>query len=140
MGIAVRNVDYQVVQLRNPGTQAAAVARDVALAEMDGYIANIYAELETAGTTGNQISDIHRAAAAGASATIFTGATKITHATTSRTATYSAVSATEQKVKKGDRFSLDVDSIHTTAAIGLVVYIHIKKRDPGAVKNVAPPG
>lgn len=56
-----------------------------------------------------------------------------------RVASVDAVSAANQLVAKGDKFSLDVDSVHSgTVGQGLAVHIRISKRSRRAVGSVAP--
>ncbi len=96
---------------------------------------NIYALLGTAGITGSEIADVHKNGV-----TIFAAAPKLTFPTTVADATYSLLTAAARKVLKGDRLTLDIDSVHSgTAAIDLWVYIVIRRKTDNSVEtNLAP--
>jgi len=134
MAIRTKNIGEQIIEFVVPALQAADTNLAIAFADFDGFIKNIYAELITAGITGNQKVDIHKNGV-----TIFGGATKINFATTSKTATYDTVTDVLAQIVKGDLLSLDVDSIHSgTAGDGLLVQMRIVRGRPGALTNVAP--
>lgn len=53
-------------------------------------------------------------------------------------ATYGAIAKSAQYVRKGDRISIDVDSVHTNVGNGLSVHVLLTKGNPGGVGHVAP--
>ena len=133
MAIRTKNIGEQIIEFVVPALQAADTNLAIAFADFDGFIKNIYAEVLAAGTTGNQKIDIHKNGV-----TIFGGATKINIATGVTTATYDTVTDLLAQIVKGDKLSLDLDTVHTTPADGLIVQMRIVRKRPGALTNVAP--
>ena len=133
--IRIKNIGEQRILLKARSTQAAGLTFDTAFVENDGVIDNIYALLGTAGITGSEIADVHKNGV-----TIFAAAPKLTFPTTVADATYSLLTAAARKVLKGDRLTLDIDSVHSgTAAIDLWVYIVIRRKTDNSVEtNLAP--
>lgn len=106
-----------------------AVATDVSpvsfVVPFGGLFQLPYAEIETAGTTGVVTIDIHKNGT-----TIFT--TKITIDSgelTSRTAATPPVIIGANTFNKFDKFTVDIDAIHTTPGKGLTIYIPIDITD-----------
>jgi hypothetical protein len=116
--------------LKSPGTQTAAVGKDWDFVLKDGKIVNVYAILRTAGITGTQIVDLNKNGT-----TVFgAGTVKISFATTVPTATYDPLASLN--VAKGDKISIDVDSIHSgTAAVELTVIVDIEFKTGQAVET-----
>jgi hypothetical protein len=133
MGIKSKNMDEQDFVLIVPGAVAADANLDQNFAKFSGYIHNGYGEMLGAGVTGSTIADVNKNGT-----TIFSAAPKITFTAAAAASSYSALSS--EAVTKGDKFSLDVDSIHTgTAPDGLAVHIRLGRRPkPGGATNVAP--
>ena len=132
MGIAVRNLDEAWVTFFVPGTQTASNVKAMEIVPFDGFITNVHAELVTAGVTGSQVVDLNKNGT-----TIFAAAAKITFTAAAAVNAYSAL--TSRAVSKGDKISLDVDSIHSgTAAVGLLVHMQISKRDSRQDRNASP--
>ena len=133
--IQAKNMGYQDIVLRNPDTQATLVAADYDFAQFDGFIENIWAVLDAAGTTNSQVVEVEKNGT-----TIFTGSTLITFTTLVSPNAYDPVSAANRLVTKGDKFSIDVDSVHSgTAAKGLAVHIRLSPKARNAsVLNQAP--
>jgi len=138
MGIRLRNLDEAILDCFVPGNASAGV-KFRAVVPFRCEVSNIFANLGTAGITGNMITDVNRRPAGGASATIFSTATKITFATTATVATYSAVLAAQKVFEAGDEIEVEIDSIHTTPAVGLHVMVLFQKRSaPDVVTNQHP--
>lgn len=134
MGLKNRNFDEQDIVFVVPGAQAADANLAAAFAKFQGFIKNIYAVLHAAGTTGTQTVDLNKNGT-----TVWTGSTKIAFATGSATPTYDAVSAANQLVAKGDKFSIDNDAVHSgTPGEMLTVHVRLSRKYPGAVTNLAP--
>lgn len=132
--IRKRALGEQHILLRSRSTQAAGLTFDTGFVENDGVIDNIYALLGTAGITGAEIADVHKNGT-----TVFAASPKITFAAATAVDAYSLLTAAGRKVLKGDRLTLDVDSIHSTAAVDLWVHIVIKQKTDNSVEtNVAP--
>jgi hypothetical protein len=136
MGIKKRNLDEQHIVLQGKGGALAADANiAVEFAEFDYHVKNVYAEVLAVGTTGSTVVDVNKNGT-----TIFSGAGKITF-TTLVTAAIDTLAAGMNTGSKGDKFSLDIDSIHTTPPEHLVVHIVLTKREPrggSTPTNVAP--
>jgi hypothetical protein len=133
--IRKRNIEEQWIVLTNRSTQAAIVEAATAIAEFNGRIANVYGFLRTAGITGAQVVDLNVNGT-----TVFgAGSVKISFATTVATATFDPVAEASLRVSKGDRISIDVDSVHSgTAAIGLTIFVQLLRRGKDATTFVAP--
>lgn len=132
MGIKQRNRDDILVNLSVPGTQSAAVNKQTFVVPFACRLTHIYALLGTAGTTGSQIVDVNKNGT-----TIFTGATKLTFPSTVAAATYDTFSTDPPVFVKGDRITVDVDSIHTTAAVNLnLLLVLTRSRRMAPVKVV----
>lgn len=83
----------------------------------------IYATNSTAGTTGNMVVDVN------INGTSIMTTNKLSFDTTEKTTTTSATppDLTTTTVAVGDIITIDVDSLHTTPASGLTVYIGIRE-------------
>lgn len=81
----------------------------------------LYATNSTAGTTGNMVVDIN------INGTSIMTTNKLSFDSTEKTTTTSATppDLTTTSLAVGDIISLDVDSVHTTAAKGLIVYMAV---------------
>lgn len=133
MGIQQRNRDEQIIAFRIPGNQAAGTYKNWDFAEFDGVIANIYAEVRTAGVTGSMVVDVNKNGT-----TVFSDGTKITFTSAASVNAYSAVADATRQVAKGDKISVDVDSVHTTPAVDLTVYVVLTRRNLGDLRNQSP--
>ncbi|MCI0348998.1 MAG: hypothetical protein L0Z53_06190 [Acidobacteriales bacterium] len=112
-----------------PGTQSAGTNKRFFLVPFACRLKAIFGKLGTAGTTGNQVNDINKNGTS-----IFSGATKLNFATGATAATYGALSADPTDFAKGDVISVDVDSIHTIAAVNLgLVLVLQRSLGPSAV-------
>jgi len=83
----------------------------------------INAKLVTAGVTGSMIVDINKNGT-----TIFSGALKLTFATTAVDPTYDTFATDPTTFDLADMLSLDVDSVHTIPAEGLVVELVLERQ------------
>lgn len=137
MGIKKRNLDEQHIVLQGQGAAAADNHLMAAYAEFDYYIKNVYAEVAVAGVTGSMIADVNKNGT-----TIFSASAKITFTSATSVNTYSALTSGMEKGNKGDKFSLDIDSIHSgTPAEHLTVHIVLTRKEPqggSTPTNVAP--
>jgi len=133
MGIKVRNLDEIVVKLQGQG---GALAAD---ANLDGFVVPfacklkaIFARVLAAGTTGTMIVDVNKNGT-----TIFSGAAKLTWASASVSPTYAAYTTDPADFVEGDRIGLDIDSVHTTPAEGLIVELVLSrsKRSSAGTQN-----
>ena len=131
MGIENRHLNEQRLVLKVPGDAAAAAHVDWGFADFDGYIDNIWAEVGTAGVTGSMVVDVNLNGT-----TIFSAAGKITFGAAVSPSSYSALAT--PRVSKGDKISMDIDSVHTTEAINLTVYIVLRRKGHQTVTNLAP--
>lgn len=121
--IKFKNVGEERVDFSVPSTQTATNDKKTFLVQYPCQLKALYAKLGTAGVTGNQINDIHKNGT-----TIFTGATKLTFATTAVAATYDTFAVDPVQFVKGDVITLDVDSIHSgTAAENLNVILILQR-------------
>jgi hypothetical protein len=132
MGIRKRGIDEQWLTLRSPGIQAVASDRDIAFAEIDGVIANLYATLTAAGNGAMTVEIKNNGV------TLFgAGANKVTFANGATVAgTVDPIAA--RKVRKGDRFTMDVTAVPAGPGSGLAVHIQILRRYGGAERHVSP--
>ena len=105
------------VQVSIPGTQTAATNKFFLEVPFAGRLKAIKAILGAAGVTGSQVVDVNKNGT-----TIFSGAGKITFGATTAP-TYAALTADPTEFVKGDNVSVDVDSIHTTAAVNLSIWL-----------------
>lgn len=116
-----RFVLYRIVPPTTDTTVANVVGGDFVM-PFAGFVTSVGATVDTAGVTGTTTIDINKNAV-----TILK--TKITIDSaekTSRTAaTPSIVDATVRTFEVGDIFTFDVDTISTTAAKGLTVFIDV---------------
>lgn len=130
MGIRVKNLHNHIITLRSAGTLTAAANKDVAKAAFSGYITNIVGKVTSGGTGAtNTIVDVNLNGT-----TLFAAATKITFASTTGVASYSALSSEPVSVTYGSMFTLDVDSI-SSAPANLVVEITVSKTPVAAAGN-----
>ena len=132
MGIKLDNLDEQVIILRAGILAAAADNLDVDYADFDHFIKNIHMECSVVGATGTTAIDINRDLVSILAATIDLTADLIP-------TSYPALAAGKQVGSKGDRYTIDADTIETgTAPEGLVVHMVLVRKRPGAVTNVTP--
>ncbi len=92
-------------------------------------IIQAFATVDTAGTTGSTIIDVLKSTLSGSSRTsVFTGGT---HALTIPSGFQSSLTNTAQPIfttntfNVGDRISFDVDSVSSSAPLGLTVYLRV---------------
>jgi hypothetical protein len=130
--IQARNIGQRWVQLAVGGLQAAGNDLQVWIAEYDGFIENIFGRLLVAGTTGSQAVDLNK------NLVTLLGATKIAFASTVVTATYPAATDVVRSFSKGDRISLDNDTVHTTPGRGLIVTLLVSRKDAGGPTFIDP--
>ncbi len=136
MAIPKRGLAEQHIVLKVVGNLAAATLRDWDFVETGGLqIKNIWAEVATAGVTGSTVVDVNLNGS-----TIFAAAGKITFGAAAAPSSYSAVLPAAVNVRKGDKLSIDVDSVHSgTAPVGLTVHIQLASVRSGDVPtNRAP--
>lgn len=136
VGIKKRNLDEQHLVLRVAGPASADANLDFGFAEFDYHVKNVYSEVVAAGVTGSTVADVHKNGT-----TIFSAGGKITYTTGTTPDSYSALTAGMETGNKGDKFSLDVDTAHTTPAEGLLVHIVLTRKEPrggNTPTNVAP--
>ena len=127
--IKIKNTGEFIVDFSVPGTQTAATNKKFFVLPFACILKAIYGKLGTAGTTGSQINDINKNGT-----TVFSAAAKQTFASTAVDPTYSALSVDPTAFVKGDNVSIDVDSIHTTAAVNLgVILVFQRLRGTGQV-------
>lgn len=90
-------------------------------ARFGGTIVEVGAYNDTAGTTGTMVADIHIGGA-----TIMT-TNKLDIDTTEKTTETAATAPglTTTTFVKGDIFTFDVDAVHTTPAVGLVIWMKV---------------
>lgn len=130
MGIRTKNLHHYIITLRSAGTLTAATDKDVAKALMAGYITNVVGKVTSGGTgSTNTIVDINLNGT-----TIFAAATKITFASTTGVASYSALSSEPIAVTQGSMFTLDVDSI-ALAPKNVAVQITVSRTPVAAAGN-----
>jgi len=123
MAIVIHEQNEKMLRLTVPGTQAVADHLDVCVIPFDGVIRGILARLDTAGTTGTQTTDILLNGVS-----IFSGATLVNFASTSRVPTYGALTTNPPKVKKGDTVRLNTTAVHSgTAGKSLAIDITIRR-------------
>lgn len=92
------------------------------VAPFTGYITDVGATVDTAGTTGTTTIDINK----NGSSIMTTKITIDSAEKTSRTAaTPSVINGTMQSFQLGDIFTFDVDAINTTPAKGLTVFMNL---------------
>lgn len=130
MGIRIKNLHNYVISLKHAGTLSATTNKDVAVVPFAGKISNIYAYC-AAGSAAYPIADIHLNGT-----TIFGASTKITVATGTNLASYSALSAQPTNLAAGDVLTLDIDTAGT-GATNLVVQVAVTRTGMGAETNVA---
>lgn len=116
-----RFVLYRIVPPTTDTTVANIVGGDFVM-PFAGFVTEVGATVDTAGTTGLTTVDINK----NGSTILKTKVTIDSSEKTSRTAvTPSTVDATVQAFSIGDIFTFDVDVINTTPAKGLTVFIDI---------------
>ncbi len=133
--IKVRNQSEFIVHLENPALQAADDNVAVFLVPFALRLKAIYAKVVAAGTTGSMIVDLSKNGT-----TIFANAPKLTWATTDVDPSYDTLAADPTTFAKGDMISMDVDSVHTTPAEGLVVELVLERTKTGPASVVAQTG
>lgn len=133
--IKVRNQSEFIVRFRVAGAVAADAAVDAFLVPFACRIKAMYAKLVTAGVTGSMIVDLNKNGT-----TIFANAPKLTWATAAVDPSYDTLAADPTELVKGDMLSMDVDSIHTTPAEGLVVELVLERAKQGPTSTVAQTG
>jgi hypothetical protein len=132
MGIRVKNLHNYILELTAPGTITAAASKSVKAAPFAGKISNIVASIGTPGSgVTNTVADVHINGT-----TIFGDATKVTLASTTGVASYSALATQPTNVAAGDIFTLDLDSVPTSGA-NVCVLVTITRSNVGAETNVA---
>ena len=130
MGIRSKNLHHHIITLRSAGTLTAATDKDVAKALFSGFITNIVGKVTSGGTGAtNTIVDVNLNGT-----TLFSAATKITFASTTGVASYSALSSEPVSVTYGSMFTLDVDSI-ASAPKNCTVQITVSKTPVAAAGN-----
>lgn len=126
-----KNLGTAHIILKSSGVNTAATGKDSAFVPFNGFISNIIACCASGGTGAtNSIIDVNYIGT-----TIFGAATKITFASTTGVASYSALSSDPYSVTAGATFALDVDSISTNLK-GVHVDITISKSNPGTCTNL----
>jgi len=132
--IKTKNIAHATLYLKAPGTVTAAVAKDVTIVPFDGFISNIVAACASGGTGAtNSILDVNYN---GTNSTIFGAATKVTLASTTGVASYSALSSTPFGVTAGAILTLDADSVSTTLS-NVCVAVTVTKTPPADCTNLA---
>lgn len=136
MGLKKHNLDEQWLVLVNPGTQAATVDRAIGIAEFGegARIANVYATLSSSGN-GDMVVEVKKNGT-----TLFgAGANKIKFASGETVGgVVDPISDTDQRVLKGDRFTLDVNSVPGGPGSGLSVHIQILRHYRRAAGTASP--
>jgi len=131
MGIRTRNLSTTILELQCSGAVTAAANKDALLIPFDGFISNIVAVCASGGTGAtNSILDVNYQGT-----TIFSAATKITLASTTGVATYSAFTNDPQSVTYGAAMTLDADSVSTNL-MGVKVYITLSRNNPCTPTNL----
>ena len=138
MGIKKRNLDEQHIFLQDPGPAVADAEIQSAFAEFDYFVKNVYVGCAVGGITGATVVDINKDGT-----TIFDDTVKATlTATVTEATAYDDLTAGMEKGDKGDRFSFDIDSIHSgTAQENTFVHIVLTRKEPQGgttPSNVAP--
>lgn len=131
MGIKLDNLDEQVIILRAPEPVVADDHVDSDYAHFNHFVKNIHAQCGVVGATGTTAIDINK------------NLTSILAAAINFTAdliptSYPALAAGADVGSKGDRYSLDLDTVETTVPQGLTVHLTLARKRPGAVTNVTP--
>jgi len=118
-----RYVILPIVPSTNSNTVTSTIGGDFVM-PFDGYVTEVGATVDTAGVTGTMQIDINKNGTSILTTKITIDSTK----KTSRTATTPAVIDTSMKgFSVGDIFTFDVDTIQTTPAKGLKVFINCIK-------------
>lgn len=116
-----RYVLFKVIEPSTSHTASTTFGGDLEI-PFDGQIVEIGAFVDTAGVTGTAVIDVNK----NGTTMMVTNKIKIdTAEKTSRTATLPA-QLTTVDVKKGDILTVDVDTIQTTPAKGLTVFLTIQ--------------
>jgi hypothetical protein len=131
VGIKTRNVDEVILNLHSQGTLTAAANKACAIVPFPGFIKNIYAKVDVAGTgvTATTV-DINL------NTVSIHSSTGITIAATTGVVTHGAYSTDPTQVSAGDILSLDIDGI-SIAPKNLCVTVVVSKRDPSATSHAA---
>jgi hypothetical protein len=115
---STRYILYRIVQDTTAVTVASTVGGSFVI-PFSGTLQDIGATVDTAGTTGSMVIDVNKRGTS-----ILTTKISIeTGETTSRTAVTQPV-ITPYKFTEGDIFTFDVDTIQTTPAMGLTIFIN----------------
>lgn len=118
-----KHIIYVLVPSSTSNTATTTIGGDFVM-PFDGYVTDVGATVDTAGTTGDMTIDINKNGSTILSTKITINTTK----KTSRTATVpSAITPGQQKFSTGDIFTFDVDAIQTTPAKGLKMFINCVK-------------
>jgi hypothetical protein len=134
MGIVLHDENEYVMELSVAGSQSVAADLEVMVVPFPGTIRGIFARLDVAPTgAGTQVTDIKITNAAGSQTSIFSGATKLNWAVTSRIPTYGALTTNPTVVAKGDTLSLHTTTAGATAGKNLAVQITIRRNRASAV-------
>ena len=133
MGIKLKSDDEIQDRLVGSSTGAHTVAtdQDTYVCPFSGSLKAVRAEIGVAGTTGTGTVNLKQN-----QANMFANATPFTWATGSTATVYDPTcfaAGTVISVKKGDKISLDVTTIHTTPAKGLSVSFTLTRRPNVAV-------
>jgi hypothetical protein len=109
MGIRVRNLHNYIIVLKAAGALTAAADKDCAKVPFSGVISNVVGKIATPGTGAtNTILDVNLNGT-----TIFGAATKVTFASTTGLASYSALTSNPTNVTFGSMLTLDADAVPT---------------------------
>ncbi len=131
MGIKFDNLDEQLIILKAGEPVAADDYVDSDYALFDHFIKNIHAECSVVGASGTTAIDINRA--------LVTILASVINFTADLIPTsYPDLASGAQVGSKGDRYSLDIDTVESTPPQGLSVHMVLARRRPGAATNVTP--
>ena len=131
MGIKLDNLDEQVIILRAPEPVVADDHVDSDYAHFDHFVKNIHAQCGVVGATGTTALDILKNLTTILAASIDFTADLIP-------TSYPVLAAGADVGSKGDRYSLNLDTVETTVPQGLNVHLTLARKRPGAVTNVTP--
>ena len=131
MGIKLDNLDEQVITLKAGEPVAADDHVDSDFANFDHFIKNIHVQCGVVGATGTTAVDILKNLATILASSIDLTADLIP-------TSYPDLVAGAQVGAKGDRYSLNIDTVETTPPQGLSVQMVLARKRPGPLQNVTP--
>lgn len=131
MGIKLDNLDEQVIILRAPEPVVADDHVDSDYAHFDHFIKNIHVQCGVVGATGTTALDILKNLS-----TILASAINLTADLIPTS--YPDLASGAQVGAKGDRYSLNLDTVETTVPQGLNVHMVLARKRPGPLQNLTP--